>query len=68
MKSIVRDVESVKEARVCSRALGERNLDLLKEDMESFPEGVMTALGSERSIESNKGVREGKVLKKEGTA
>lgn len=43
----MREVQSVREVRVRSRALIERNLDLLKEDRESFPEDVMTELGSE---------------------
>lgn len=43
----MREVQSEKEARVPSRALVQRNLDLLKEDRESFPEDVMTELGSE---------------------
>ena len=39
-----------------------------REDRECFPEDVMTQLDSEGRVESNKGMREGKVLKKEGTA
>lgn len=58
----------MREAGAPSRAVGERNLDLLKEDRESFPEDMMNELASEGYVESNKGVTEGKVLKKKGTA